>query len=610
MIKFLLALAFSLTASASLNDVDKAYLVHKNIMDNGGFENGAARWTESAGTEVIVTSGSNLLTGKASATWDAAAANDTYSYNAVAIPNGLKGKNGLGYCSIQTPSGTATHKIQIYDGSNVLSEDDVVSSTSPVKASASFIFPSSGTVTLRLEAQADEPLIAIDDCYLGEADNLTEVSQAEHYGSITYAGATSCSWGLSNNNNFTNFAVDSDCATPTLVNNAADPGKIPGIRFPNMAPGHYLFKAEGTFIDSNASVSCSWRFSDGTNTTSPLGHFSATTNAYLPVLTGDLTYTTGGDRTIQLQATGVGGAAGCNVSATAATTSGFKISVYKFPTASQLAVKPDTTGSSWSGYFDSTCSFTNSGPTLDDPAADASCALVQRTNSGFGTVTAVAGILPQISILPKRAGVYNVCATLGVSSGTTIVATFRLLADSTTLGDIAVWQQAGSPTNASFCALANLSDVSAKVFKIQSATTGGTVAITAVAASTSAIEWTIYPVSQQLPAPLLVNSVVSKYAGVTGLESASLSVSGAVTREGGDWITGNCTNATPMVCTLEAGIFSDIPHCWTDVSDVASTSVCQTNAVSSTSVQIHCNNDSGSTSTTSVAKEIFCKGPR
>ena len=172
MIKFLLALAFSLTASASLNDVDKAYLVHKNIMDNGGFENGAARWAESAGAEAIVTSGSNLLTGKASATWDAAATSDTYSYNAITIPNGLYGRNGIGYCSVLTPSGTSTHKLQVYDGSSVLAEADVTSNTVPSKVSANFIFPSSGTVTIRLEAQANEPLIAIDDCYLGAADNL------------------------------------------------------------------------------------------------------------------------------------------------------------------------------------------------------------------------------------------------------------------------------------------------------------------------------------------------------------------------------------------------------------------------------------------------------
>ena len=144
-------------------------------MDNGGFENGLSRWSASAGTFSLVSSGSNLLTGRNSATWDAAASTNTLSYNAVTIPNGLYSSNGVAECRIQTPSGTATHTLQVYDGSNVIASVDIVSSTSPLLNRVNFVFPTSGTVTIRLLANADEPTIAIDDCYLGDAANLTEV---------------------------------------------------------------------------------------------------------------------------------------------------------------------------------------------------------------------------------------------------------------------------------------------------------------------------------------------------------------------------------------------------------------------------------------------------
>ena len=539
-------------AFGSLNAVDKAYFVHKNIMDNGGFENGLSRWSASAGTLAVVTSGTNLLTGGVSSTWDAAALNDTFSYNEIVIPKSLYGKNGQGFCNIKTPSGISTHKLQVTDGTDVISEDTIVAGIYSVQNSVNFVFPTSGNIVLRLEAQKDEPLIAIDDCYLGAAVNISNalVTNSSELRMTGSSGRGSTNTAVME---YTTTALDNDPQNAyTLTNNSVD----------------------GTLITMNKAgyVSIQATLLRSTSNEMFLTKNPASYTSISPGITEILSAFTG-----NLNMAGT-----MNVSWTGSVVAGDVLAVILdsdpgagnsnnltmlFTDAPALkSFTPDVTAMSWSGYFDSTCSFSNTGATLDDPAADASCALVQRTNSNFGTVTAVAGILPQISILPKRAGVYNVCATLGVSSGTTIVATFRLLADSTTLGDIAVWQQAGSPTNASFCALATLSDVSAKVLKIQSAASSGSVAITSVGVSTSAIEWTIYPVSQQLPAPLLVNSVVSSYAGVMATERVYITQPAGVptvSEEFGDWINGAPTDNAlgDFTLTFNAGIFSSKPHC-------------------------------------------------
>lgn len=168
---FLIVL-FSSISFGALNDVDKAYLSSLNILKNPGFENGKQNWTASAGSFSHVTSGSNLLIGLGSVTWDAAASADTLSHSAIAIPNGLKGKNGVGYCSIMTPSGSAIHSLQVYDGTNILSSDSIYSNTNPQRTYVTFIFPTSGNITLRLYANANEPSVTIDDCYLGTSNGI------------------------------------------------------------------------------------------------------------------------------------------------------------------------------------------------------------------------------------------------------------------------------------------------------------------------------------------------------------------------------------------------------------------------------------------------------
>lgn len=175
--KILLALLLSFPVHAALNDVDKAQVLHQNMLSNPGFENGLVGWTASGGAVVLITSGSNLLKGKRSVTWDASAAAQTYCSALVPVEEGDKGENGLSMIKIKTPSGTATHTLFANDGSNPVGPAvTVTSDANGVITQVNFIYPTSGSVQLCIEAQADEPLIAIDLGYQGFAANITSVT--------------------------------------------------------------------------------------------------------------------------------------------------------------------------------------------------------------------------------------------------------------------------------------------------------------------------------------------------------------------------------------------------------------------------------------------------
>ena len=80
----------------------------------------------------------------------------------------------------------------------------------------------------------------------------------------------------------------------------------------------------------------------------------------------------------------------------------------------ELYTSPISSGTpqAWSGYHDSTCAWARTNTAYGDPTADASCTLVQRQNSNFGTITsALSGSdkLPGIVFTPSETKLYKIC---------------------------------------------------------------------------------------------------------------------------------------------------------------------------------------------------------
>lgn len=224
---------------------------------------------------------------------------------------------------------------------------------------------------------------------------------------------------------------------------------------------------------------------------------------------------------------------------------------------------------SWSGYHAQTCAMSETNGAYTDPTGDATCSLVERTNNNFGTVaskTDGTGPTSGITFTPSRAGTYQVCArgTFIVSTGTGTIVDFRLWDGTTTIMERQIVPTtSGRITPIDICGAYKTSSTSSTTITLQTKSdSGGTVTFQTGATNAATIEWSIFQIDQQIPAPLVINSVITPNQAVTEIVGATVTSAGVVTETTGDWISGNCSKASSVyTCTLNSNIFSAAPSC-------------------------------------------------
>lgn len=232
-----------------------------NLLENADFESGTAAWDNVGATFTTVTSGSNLLFGDQSATWDASAGGQTLSQT-LAIPNGLLSQN----CSatIQYKGGDANIDFRVTDGTNVIITTTLQAATKKRKEVLTFSCPDSGNIVWEIISTADAALIALDNLKGGDATNINEINQATLFGTATWPTTASCVW-TGTGGSFADFPVDSDCPDPDVTDNALVPDtKIPAIKFATVPPGKYQVILNGS-MGGPVSTSCAFAISDGTS---------------------------------------------------------------------------------------------------------------------------------------------------------------------------------------------------------------------------------------------------------------------------------------------------------------------------------------------------------
>lgn len=558
MIKFILGLLLTPTlAMAALSDVDRAEMAERNILKNGGFENGKGSWTASGGSFAIASSGSNLLMGKASATWDSGSASQVLS-SSVTIPNGLKGRPGVAFCNFLTPSGAATHTIQAYDGSTVLSSTSIVSSTLPIVSAATFLFPSSGSISLRVvSVAADEPSITIDDCYLGPSENVLGV--------------------LAKPQDVYSVFVDNPGTPVVARQNASWVSSIT-----DNGVGDITLNFVAGIFSEVPNCTCT-TYSSTDDRHCQISQNTAPSTTALRLIT-ESTSAVNDDQDIVVS---------CQKSGTDAV---------------QPAFKADQVANSWSGYHDNTCSWSRSNTAYGDPTADASCALVERTNRNFGTVSTSGSVLPAITFTPKKAGRYFVCAQAKSDPGAN-TENMRLWDGTTTIAEVELGAADGM-SNASMCGIYNASSTSAVTLSIQTKANSGTITIvTNIAAS--AIEWSIFAIDQSLPAPAIAQDVMSSSSGRVKMASARISYSGGTPSVGsaqdGSWVSSVTDNGTgDATLVIPAGVFSEAPRC-SCTTESANAVFCRIRATpTTTAVRVVATSDSGAASDETM--HVVCIG--
>jgi hypothetical protein len=333
-------------AWAALSDLDRSYIVGRNELTNPGFEASTAGWASTGGSWGGDSTAAHIHTGRAAANFDSSSAAQVVSsgYKTIAANDGYASQNGVVSCYMRCATGTCTHLLEAFDGTNKLVSKTITSSATVFqRTDANFPFPASGTVRLQITSvAANEPALYVDDCYLGLADgfNLSQISQASFYGSLSQAGATSCNHSVTNTggeNTWVTLAGASGCsawsASGSVTNSTANTLQIVAADQP---PGEYMFEMSANWL-TNGTGRCNYRLSDGTNTF----HMGTVQNSNAssmggPTLVAHASYTTGASRTFVVQAASSGnfdcGAFNDTVGRQV------NIRVYRYPTQAQQAV--------------------------------------------------------------------------------------------------------------------------------------------------------------------------------------------------------------------------------------------------------------------------------
>jgi len=309
-----------------------------SIVPNPDWETGTSGWTASAGSYARTTTAADVAFGAGSGSFDASAASQTLTSTAVSIPTGLYANNGLASCSFKTAA--TDYLLQVYDGTNVLVSTTIPASTQYQKLSANFIFPSSGSLSLRISSQSNAAILYMDDCYLGSASNLTNVSQAQFMGSIRASGL-SAPWS-STGTGLQDFAPIASVTYTTAGQALAPSTNIPAIRFTNLPPGTYYVTFRASMQQGASSGQCYFKLWDGSNYMST-DALTGAANQYAPdTLVGVATYSTAqSDITFRLRLRDQTVSSNCRVSQSGWNDEQMQIQVYRFPSTSELALRSD-----------------------------------------------------------------------------------------------------------------------------------------------------------------------------------------------------------------------------------------------------------------------------
>lgn len=316
--------------------------------NNPGFEEGTAQWTNSGGGATFTTSGTTPGYELLSGVFNSSAASQTLSSTAVSIPSGLQGTPCVGSFWYKTAESTNKYKVQVYDGTNVLSESTLEATGTAwdkFNGYTGFTCPSSGTILVRIISTGDAADISVDQGMLGEQKTVL-VDRNGFYGKVRTPWTASCGWSGTGFTTPGTYSAVAACPVATATGSVEAPAtKIPAVRLRNLPEGTYRFEARGVLYAGSVNGSCTFSFTDGTNVfgkgIAARDSFSEQNGSVL----GEVTYSTSqSDITVQLRVIASNASTNCQVFNDAAVFENFEISVYRYPVSSQVGIRADQTG--------------------------------------------------------------------------------------------------------------------------------------------------------------------------------------------------------------------------------------------------------------------------
>ena len=584
-------------------DNTEGFFSSQNLAVDGGFEgsNKGTAWVASGGSFAVTST--TPAKGNYHATWDASANAQTLKSKLVAIPPIMYGKNGVVSCAIKDSNGLAAYTITASNGTDDLATATRMNSstTSYIRTSVNFVFPSSGSIQVKLAATQDEVSIALDDCYLGLADgfNLGSVSQATIVGTVKITG---CSTGHSTTSTtFASLGTQTGCSYAVTGSAQAPSTNLMAAKFGNLGPGEYEISYEGTLQQSTSAKEANFQFTDGTNTAREISAYYTHTGgaANWPSLRQTFTLTSPSTSpTWEIYGrTNSGGTA----YAFGTTGNPGVIVLKKFPSTSETVYRADQLDYGWTTYT----------PTI---------------SAGFGAAT-------NISFASKRTGdTLHVKGTFTAGTMTAALGTFSLPSgltidtnkisiNNTTSnpGERVGFYESGTATN-QFGPIVTAPSTSTSLVYIGN-NVGAAANLTPSLANATISSSNVVSVNFSVPisgwvgvsSPVFVGSVTSNSAGAERIERASVTNSAGawtVASKSGTWITSVTDNDTgDATLVVPSGMFSSAPSCVCTLTTGVNPQNCQIRTPTTTAVRVVLINEANNAFQDGDF-DIICMGPR
>lgn len=579
-------------------------------------------------------------------------ATDYVAFSTDTFDSSMSGKNcelRLDYTASSIGSNVV---VQIVQGSNIVASSSALSTASTART-VSVNAPCgnlSSATTIRVAnstGNSGTSALKVANVTYGLATNLSQVSQAQLVGTIKVTGCSApferiaASFG----DNTTALTGCSYATTGSIQAPTSSPSQL-GVRLVNQPPGEYVFVYTGFYGWGNSSTALpQFRFSDGTNVSREVASTSAGGGAIamrVSEFSGSISYSSGiSDSTVRIQAIsdGVGSAIWYGT-----TGSPGVIKVYRFPSTSELAYRPDQVA--WkvdaniggavvglgTGAVSSYSEITSGSLTLTQNAGSIATqiACASGTASSGTTCTAANESVGVVFNVPT-AGDVLACASFthnGQGSGGEVITTFQIM--ETTNTSSAIVQEGktrlvsgGGPTTIlknplRVCGTFTFASAGQKTLRLQYEQAGSINVSEILADQNPAIgqpdiHWEVYPITQSIPAPLLVGSVTSNSAGLERIERAYVADGSTcpatvctITSQS-NWLNSVIKNSTGnYTLNITSGVFSGIPSCVIQHSQ-NETSI--EPGASATQVNFTTKNASG-TVTDASRVMILCQGPR
>jgi hypothetical protein len=471
-----------------------------------------------------------------------------------------------------------------------------------VTVTSNFVGPSNGTsvgVQIGLTGSGTGD-VYVDDCYVGPARNISNISQAVFIGSAYHPATASCKWSRTNTA-LGSFGVDADCPAVTVDTNPG-PGtlgspatKVPAVTLTNAPPGTYMIVATGPMSGATATSRYDLALSDGTTTRgNQQFRWDSTGGDPEPAfnLAAYFTYTDTGTRTFEIYGADSGGN---SVTVDLQNTnSRITFFVYKFPTTSSVATAFDQSPFIWFGYHANDCAWSRTNTGYGDFTDDASCTSTfsggQTVNINAGTISAYGSTRPGFTFTPKIVGVFKACVYSNFDGQGSTLQTVRLTIDgSTAIGESQISDAVRHPF--AHCGVFSTSTLTAVSVRLEGKASSGAVSLDVNSAAANAAYWTLEQLSPQINMPTIVNGVANTSSGGVKTMTAFVTNSGTptVSRQDGSWISSLTDNsAGNTTVNISAGCTAAV-NCTCSTSSTNATDTCKfdsTTAASTTAVRV------------------------